>query len=159
MFTLRSPAFAHDSPIPKRYTADGEALSPPLSWTEVPEGTRSFALVVDDPDAPDPANPKRTYVHWVVYNLPASCTELPADAARHLPQGAKHGRNDAGTTGYVPPDPPIGEHRYFFKLYALDCLLDLEQPTKQRLMKAMDGHILGKAEMFGRYSKVTAEVG
>src|SRR5690606_22291703 len=90
MFTLRSPAFAHDSPIPKRYTADGEALSPPLSWTEVPEGTRSFALVVDDPDAPDPANPKRTYVHWVVYNLPASCTELPADAARHLPQGAKH---------------------------------------------------------------------
>lgn len=159
MFTLRSSAFGHDSPIPKRYTADGEELSPPLSWTEVPEGTRSFALVVDDPDAPDPANPKRTFVHWVAFNIPAHCNDLPAGASRSMPQGTRDGMNDARTTGWVGPNPPIGEHRYFFKLYALDTQLDLDRPTKDRLMKAMEGHVLGKAELMGRYSKATAEVG
>lgn len=155
---LSSPAFGHNEQIPVRFTADGEEISPPLSWTELPEGTRSLALVCEDPDAPDPANPKRTFTHWVVFNIPPDVLELDTGAADRLPKGAVHGLNDRNDTGWAGPKPPIGEHRYFFKLYALDTELDLHQPTRDRLMRAMQGHALAKAELIGRYRRVTAEV-
>lgn len=151
--TLRSPVFGQNEQIPKRFTSDGEDVSPPLEWTEVPQGTRSFVLIVDDPDAPDPSNPKTTFVHWLVYNLPANLTDLAAAASDDLPRGAKQGVNDWKQVGWGGPNPPIGEHRYFFKIYALDVTLDLDRPTKDRLLKAMDGHILGKSDLIGKYKK------
>lgn len=153
--TLRSDAFEHEQPIPTEHTCEGADISPPLSWSDPPEGTRSFALIVDDPDAPDPANPKTTYVHWVLYDIPAAARSLPAAvSAATLPAGTREGVNDWKRTGYGGPCPPIGRHRYFHKLYALDRELgDLKRPTKQQLEAAMRGHVLASAELVGTYEK------
>ncbi len=155
---LVSSAFEHSASIPKRYTCEGEDLSPPLAWTGVPAGVRSLALIVDDPDAPDPAAPKMTWVHWVLYNLPADTTHLDQGIAPSaLPAGTLQGKNDWKRTGYGGPCPPIGRHRYFHKLYALDAMLpDLKQPTKDQLLKAIQGHVLAQAELVGTYQKATA---
>jgi len=153
--SLTSPVFAHQGEIPRNYTCQGKDISPALTWKGLPEGTKSLALVVDDPDAPDPAAPKRVYVHWVLYNIPASASGLQeAVSASTLPRGTMQGKNDWDRPGYGGPCPPIGRHRYFHKLYALDTVLpDLKQPTKKELEKAMDGHVLGKAELVGTYQK------
>ena len=151
-FSLRSGAFHPLGEIPRQYTCEGTDRAPPLSWSDAPEGTKSFALIVDDPDAPDPKAPKMTYVHWVVYDLPPATTGLPE--AEPYPPGTREGKNDWKRTGYGGPCPPIGRHRYFFKLYALDALLgDLGSPTKETLEKAMGGHILEKTELIGTYEK------
>ena len=152
---LTSPNFENQKAIPKKHTCDGEDISPALQWKDAPNGTRSFALIVDDPDAPDPANPKMTYVHWVLYNIPASVSSLPEGAAaKGLPEGIGNGLNDWKRTGYGGPCPPIGTHRYFHKLYALDIVLpDLKNPTKKQLEKAMEGHILKKTELIGLYKR------
>ena len=151
-FTVSSPAFAHDAPIPRQHTCDGADTSPALEWSGAPEGTKSFALIVDDPDAPDPAAPKRTYVHWVLYDIPASAMGLPEGGA--LPPGAREGKNDWGRTGYGGPCPPIGRHRYFHKLYALDATLgDLHTPDKAALERVMAGHVLAEARLMGTYEK------
>lgn len=157
--TLYSPAFGSNAGMPRRFTCDGANVSPPLQWTELPPGTRSLAIVVEDPDAPDPAAPTHTFVHWLVYDIPAIVRELPEGAARSLPNGARHGTNDHGTQTWYGPCPPVGEHRYFFKLYALDVMLDLEHPTKERLLAAMDGHILAKSELIGRYGRTSVTAG
>jgi Raf kinase inhibitor-like YbhB/YbcL family protein len=152
-FAITSPAFAHNSEIPVDCTCEGADTSPRLEWTGAPAGTKSFALIVDDPDAPDPAAPKRVWVHWVLYNLPADANHL-AEAVKSLPEGTLEGTNDWNRTGYGGPCPPIGRHRYFFKLYALDTTLpDLNSPRKADLEKAMKGHILATAEMIGTYQK------
>jgi hypothetical protein len=152
---ITSPSFDHMEGIPRRFTCEGEDVSPELRWSGVPEGTVALALVVDDPDAPDPKAPKMTWVHWVLYDLPADATGLPeAVAAAKLPAGTRQGRNDWKRTGYGGPCPPIGRHRYFFKLYALrEKLGDLREPTKAALERAMEGKILAKAELVGTYQK------
>src|SRR5437764_2989388 len=152
---LSSRAFSEKGEIPSVYTCQGKDLSPPLSWSGVPEGTKSLALVVDDPDAPDPAAPKRTYVHWVLYDIPPSASGLDEGVtAAKLPPGTRQGTNDWNRTGYGGPCPPIGRHRYFFKLYALDTTLpDLGGPTKPMLLAAMEGHVLEQAELMGTYQK------
>jgi hypothetical protein len=152
---LESPAFTPMGDIPARYTCEGSDVAPPLVWSDVPEGTKSLALIVDDPDAPDPKAPKMTWVHWVLYNLPSSINSLPEGVkSDSLPTGTKEGLNDWQRTGYGGPCPPIGQHRYFHKLYALDTVLpDLSKPTKAKLEQAMQGHILGKAEVIGVYQK------
>ncbi|GAB4168611.1 MAG: YbhB/YbcL family Raf kinase inhibitor-like protein [Rhodocyclaceae bacterium] len=153
MLTLSSSAFTHEGEIPKKYTCDGEDVSPPLSWSGAPPGTRSFVLIVDDPDAPDPAAPKRTWVHWVLYNVPAAASALE-EGVKRLPEGTREGLNDWGRTGYGGPCPPIGRHRYFHKLYALDITLpDLGRPAKAAVEKAMAGHVLAKAERIGLYRR------
>jgi hypothetical protein len=150
---LTSTAFVHQGAIPALYTCEGKDLSPPLAWSGVPSGARSLALIVDDPDAPDPAAPKMTWVHWVLYNLPASSGGL-SEGTKTLPEGTKEGVNDWKRTGYGGPCPPIGRHRYFHKLYALDTVLpDLKQPTKTKLEAAMKGHIVGEAQLMGTYLK------
>jgi Raf kinase inhibitor-like YbhB/YbcL family protein len=155
--TITSPAFAHHGAIPVRYTCEAEDVSPALEWTGAPPGTKSFALIVDDPDAPDPAAPKRVYVHWVVYDMEPSSTGLPegvkADAE---PNGGRQGQNDNNTIGFMGPCPPIGRHRYFFKLYALDTALgdaldDIGVVTKADVERAMRGHVLAEAELIGTY--------
>ncbi|MGE0353818.1 MAG: YbhB/YbcL family Raf kinase inhibitor-like protein [Gemmatimonadales bacterium] len=153
--TITSKAFSHGGDIPARFTCDGDDLAPPLSWDGVPPGTASLALIVDDPDAPDPKAPRRTWVHWVVYDIPPAAGGLPEGAgAGTLPPGAREGKNDAGQTGYGGPCPPIGQHRYFHKLYALDITLgDLKHPSKADLEAAMQGHILAQAELIGRYRR------
>jgi Raf kinase inhibitor-like YbhB/YbcL family protein len=152
---LSSPAFVKDASIPAQYTCEGADISAPLAWSGAPPGTKSFALIVDDPDAPDPARPQRTWVHWVLYNIPATATELPENAGRQgLPAGTLQGRNDWDRTGYGGPCPPIGRHRYFHKLYALDVVLhDLGEPTKAELTQAMEGHVLEDTELVGTYQK------
>jgi Raf kinase inhibitor-like YbhB/YbcL family protein len=152
---LTSTAFSHNGAIPKIYTCQGKDISPALAWSGVPAGTKSIALVVDDPDAPDPAAPKMTWVHWVLYNIPASASGLKeAVAPAALPSGTREGTNDWKRTGYRGPCPPIGRHRYFHKLYALDTVLpDLKLPTKAALEKAMQGHVLAKVELLGTYQK------
>jgi len=152
---LQSSAFAQQGEIPSRYTCQGLDISPPLNWTGVPEGARSLVLIVDDPDAPDPAAPKMTWVHWVLYNLPPTATTLPeAVTSRELPAGTLEGLNDWKRTGYGGPCPPIGRHRYFHTLYALDVVLpDLGHPSKAQLEKAMRGHVIGHAELLGTYRK------
>ncbi|MCS6864825.1 MAG: YbhB/YbcL family Raf kinase inhibitor-like protein [Gemmataceae bacterium] len=154
-FTITSSAFPDGGEIPAVHTCEGADTSPPLAWAEAPAGTKSFALIVDDPDAPDPAKPKMTWVHWVLYNIPASVNQLPAAVTTTtLPPGTREGTNDWKRTGYGGPCPPIGRHRYFFKLYALDCELpDLHQPTKAALEKAMSGHILAQTQLMGTYQK------
>jgi len=150
---LSSPAFAHNGAIPIDNTCDGKDLSPPLSWSGRPVGTQSFVLIVDDPDAPDPAAPKMTWVHWLLYNLPADLGQLP-EGPGDLPGGTMEGLNDWKRTGYGGPCPPKGRHRYFFKLYALDCRLsDLHRPTKAKLEAAMSGHILAEATLIGTYQR------
>ncbi|MFH0343284.1 MAG: YbhB/YbcL family Raf kinase inhibitor-like protein [Chromatiales bacterium] len=153
--TIASQAFAHNGEIPPRFTCDGADRSPPLRWSGLPEGTKSLVLIVDDPDAPDPAAPKITWVHWVLYNLPPTATSLPEGvAANVLPEGTLEGLNDWKRTGYGGPCPPIGRHRYFHKLYALDVTLrDLGKPTKAQLEQAMTGHVLTQAELIGTYQK------
>ena len=142
--TLSSSAFTPNGEIPVEHTCDGGGVAPPLAWSDAPPATQSFALIVDDPDAPDPKAPKRTYVHWVAYDIPASATRIDG---QHL-----EGMNDEQERGYTPPCPPMGRHRYFFKLYALDTRLgDLGSPTKADLERAMQGHILAKAELVGTY--------
>jgi Raf kinase inhibitor-like YbhB/YbcL family protein len=152
---LSSPNFEHQGDIPKKSTCDGEDISPELRWSDAPEGTKSFAIIVDDPDAPDPAAPKMTWVHWVLYNLPASSNALGEGVTSgDLPEGALDGLNDWKRTGYGGPCPPIGKHRYFHKLYALDIVLpDLKQPTKADLEKAMEGHTLEETELVGLYQR------
>ena len=152
MLSLSSTAFADGAAIPKRHTCEGSDVAPPLAWTGAPAGTKSFALIVDDPDAPDPKAPKRTWVHWVLYDIPASATGLPEGGA--LPAGTREGKNDWGRTGYGGPCPPIGRHRYFHKLYALDAVLgDLGTPTKAALENAMKGHVLAEGRIMGTYEK------
>jgi hypothetical protein len=156
MLTLESPAFAHHGEIPRKHTCQGEDVSVPLDWSGAPPGTKSFALIVDDPDAPDPAAPRLTWVHWVLYNIPVAAAGLPEGVTpAQLPAGALEGTNDWKRTRYGGPCPPIGRHRYFHKLYALDTVLpDLGRPNKPRLEKAMRGHILGQTELVGTYQKV-----
>ena len=153
MLTINSSAFENNAPIPRKYTADGDNTSPPLAWTGAPPGTRSYALIVDDPDAPDPRAPQRTWVHWVLYDIPAETNALAADVAkRGLPAGTREGVNDWRRTGYGGPSPPVGRHRYFHKLYALEVVLeDLRHPTKARLLSAMKGHVLAEAQLIGTY--------
>jgi len=150
---LTSTAFKDGGEIPATYTCDSDDVSPPLAWSGAPASTKSFALVVDDPDAPDPRAPRMVWVHWVVYNLPASAASLD-EGARHLPHGAKTGVNDFRKTAYGGPCPPVGKHRYFFKLYALDAVLpDLGKPTKGQVEKAMSGHVLAEAQLMGTYQR------
>ncbi|HXZ96445.1 MAG TPA: YbhB/YbcL family Raf kinase inhibitor-like protein [Burkholderiales bacterium] len=151
--TLTSASFPNSGAIPRRYTCDGQDISPALAWAGLPAGTKSLALIVDDPDAPDPAAPKLTWVHWVLYNIPPGATGLPeAVSAKNLPAGTLQGLNDWKRTGYGGPCPPVGRHRYFHKLYALDRVIpDLGTPTKAALEKAMQGHILARAELIGTY--------
>ena len=154
-FKITSPAFSHDGEIPSKFTCDGTDVSPALAWSGLPEETKSLALIVDDPDAPDPAAPKMTWVHWVLYNIPPDATGLDEGVrTRDLPSGTNEGLNDWKRTGYGGPCPPIGRHRYFHKLYALDVILpDLGKTTKKDLEKAMEGHILEKAELTGTYQR------
>ncbi|MBI4466747.1 MAG: YbhB/YbcL family Raf kinase inhibitor-like protein [Acidobacteria bacterium] len=151
-FALNSPAFTHGGDIPKKFTCDGPDLSPALTWSEPPAGTESFALIVDDPDAP-----VGTWVHWVLYDLPASARELAENVPKdnELGSGARQGRNDFGRIGYGGPCPPPGPaHRYFFKLYALKAKTNLKAgASKADLEKAMKGQILAQAELMGRYKR------
>lgn len=153
--SLISPSFLPNDMIPSKYTCDGQDISAALSWSDVPDHTKSLVLIVDDPDAPDPAAPKMTWVHWVLYNIPPQANGLPENVAvNELPAGTLQGINDWKRTGYGGPCPPIGIHRYFHKLYALDTVLpDLKHPTKSELEKAMHGHIIVQTELIGRYQR------
>jgi Raf kinase inhibitor-like YbhB/YbcL family protein len=152
---LQSAVFKGGGEIPKLYTCDGKDVSPPLAWSDVPNGTKSLVLIVDDPDAPDPKAPKMTWVHWVLYNIPPDSTSLVEGVkADKLPAGTREGLNDWKRTGYGGPCPPIGRHRYFHKLYALDIVLpDLGKPTKAKVEKAMEGHIIESVELIGTYQR------
>lgn len=153
--TLTSASFLHNGLMASRHTCEGDDLSPQLAWTGMPANTQSLILIVDDPDAPDPKAPKMTWVHWVLYNIPPHAHELPEGvAAENLPAGTLQGMNDWRRTGYGGPCPPIGMHRYFHKLFALDSRLpDLGNPSKMALEKAMQGHILAEAELMGLYQR------
>ncbi len=152
---ISSPAFPHNGAIPDVHTCDGENTSPPLEWSGVPANAKSLALIVDDPDAPDPKAPTHTFVHWVLYDIDPSTTKLVA--AGGAPAGAREGVNDWKKRGYGGPCPPIGRHRYFFKLYALDAMLgDLHSPKKDAVEKAMRGHVLEQAELVGTYAHAKA---
>lgn len=155
MLTLRSTAFAHGEEIPSHFTCQGEDVAPPLYWEGVREEARSLVLIVDDPDAPDPQAPKMTWVHWVLYNIPPDTAGLPRGAGLHdLPSAAQEGLNDWKRTGYGGPCPPVGRHRYFFKLYALDTLLPaVSNLTKAEVEAAMKGHIIQSCELVGTYEK------
>ena len=150
---LSSTAFAPDGEIPIAYTCEGRDISPPLTWSDQPAATKTLALIADDPDAPDPAAPKMTWVHWVLYDIPASATGV-SEGGSQLPAGTRDGLNDWKRTGYGGPCPPIGRHRYFFKLSALDTSLSFAHPpTKQQLEQAMKGHVLAHAELVGTYAR------
>ena len=153
--TIRSSAFGDSQPIPVRYTCDGDDISPPIEWSGVPAAAKSLVLVVDDPDAPDPAAPKRTWVHWVVFNIhPTVAGFVEGAGGGDLPPGTVEGVNDWKKAGYGGPCPPVGRHRYVFKLYALDCMLaDVHRPTKADVERAMQGHVLARAEMVGTYRR------
>lgn len=153
MFSLKSKAFKSGDEIPVRYTCQGDNISPPLSWTDIPDGTKSLALIVEDPDAPDPAAPERTWVHWVLYNIPPSVTELP-EGVMQLPEGALEGINDWERNGYGGPCPPIGRHRYFHILYALDSTIrELDYPDRQQLWQVIADNVLAEAQLVGTYQK------
>jgi Raf kinase inhibitor-like YbhB/YbcL family protein len=154
-FTLSSPAFAAECEIPRVYTCEGRNVAPPLTFAGAPPGARSLALVVHDPDVPDPRQPRRIWVHWVLYNLPPKTVALPeAMTAVTLPAGAREGTNDWHQTGYGGPCPPVGRHRYVLTLYALDVVLpDLQRPTRAALLAAMEGHILAETRLIGTYEK------
>jgi Raf kinase inhibitor-like YbhB/YbcL family protein len=154
--TIKSTAFNHNEPIPQKHTGDGADVSPALSWSDVPEGAKELALIMDDPDAPTP----QPWVHWVIYKLPPTLTELPEAIAETktlaVPEGALHGKNSWGTIGYRGPAPPRGHgvHHYHFKLYALDTELDLQpELTKEQLLRKMEGHILAEGELIGTYQR------
>lgn len=153
--SIMSPAFMPGREIPQRHTCDGLNSSPPLIWLGVPPGTKSLALVVDDPDAPDPAAPQMTWVHWLLYNIPPATTGLAEGGTeKSLPAGTLQGLNDWHRTSYGGPCPPTGMHRYFFKLYALDRTLpDLKKPAKAVLEKAMQDHILDHSSIVGMYQR------
>ena len=153
--SLKSSAFTHQNAIPKEFTCDGSNVSPALIWSGVPQKARSLALIVDDPDVPAPFLPFKTWVHWLLYNIPPTVKELPQHISpQDLPKGTLQGKNDWKETGYNGPCPPFGRHRYFFKLYALDTVLpDLNQPDKAELEQAMKGHIIGQAELIGTYKR------
>jgi Raf kinase inhibitor-like YbhB/YbcL family protein len=153
--TLQSRAFDDGHAIPTQYTCEGADVSPPLTWAGVPDQTRSLVLIVDDPDAPDPKAPKMTWVHWVLYDLPPDVSGLAAGVpAAQLPSGTREGVNDWRRTGYRGPCPPVGRHRYFHKLYALDTRLEgLSKPTKTQLEAAMRGHVIAQAVLVGTYQK------
>jgi len=149
--TITSAAFTEGGMIPKEYTCDGRDISPPLAWTGAPEGTRSLAIICDDPDAP-----VGTWVHWVLFSIPVTAAELPKSIPgdKLLENGARHGINDFGKFGYGGPCPPGGTHRYYFKIYALDTDLTQEPGiTKVELLKAMEGHILAEGQLMGRYAR------
>ena len=152
---LTSLAFEHNGPIPARYTCDDKDISPPLEWSGLSTQAKSFVLIVDDPDAPDPSAPKMTWVHWILYNIPANVTTLAENiAVKNLPAGTREGKNDWQRTGYGGPCPPVGRHRYFHKLYSLDVEFpDLGQPTKAELEHAMKGHIIEQVELIGTYER------
>lgn len=150
---ITSAAFTDGGEIPAKYTCEGKDLSPALAFSGIPAGAKSLVLIVDDPDAPDPKAPKLTWVHWVLFDLPPDTTGLPESVAT-LPAGTKEGVNDWKRTGWGGPCPPIGRHRYFFKLYALDTKLEgLKNPTKPQVLMAMEGHVLAEAQMIGTYQK------
>ena len=155
MLTLKSTSFDQGNAIPVKYTCEGQDISPPLIWQGVPDSARSLVLIVDDPDAPDPAAPKMTWVHWVLYNIPVDADGLIENlASLALPPGTEQGVNDWQKFGYGGPCPPIGRHRYFFKLYALDTVLkSIYKPTKAHIEAVMNGHIITVAELVGSYEK------
>jgi Raf kinase inhibitor-like YbhB/YbcL family protein len=152
---LTSAVFNQGSEIPTRFTCEGEDLAPPLSWSDIPANAKSLVLIVDDPDAPDPAAPRMTWVHWVLYNIPPAAASL-GEGAEQLPAGTNEGLNDWDRTSYGGPCPPVGRHRYFHKLYALDTVLpDMGQASKATLEQAMKPHIIARAELVGTYQKRT----
>jgi Raf kinase inhibitor-like YbhB/YbcL family protein len=155
--SITSVAFRPDGAIPKRYTCDADDLSPPLAWSGLPPGTQSLVLIVEDPDAPDPEAPKTIWVHWVLYNVPSTTTSLGEDAARRgLPPGTLTGRNDWGRAEYGGPCPPVGRHRYFHRLFALNAVLpDLHGPKKSALESAMRHYVLAESALVGTYAKAT----
>jgi len=155
-FNLSSSVFEASASVPTKYTCEGANISPPLAWSGAPASTRSFALIVEDPDAPDPAKPTRVVSHWVVYDIPASATSLSENASRKgMPAGSAQGRNEGNKQVYMGPCPPIGRHRYFFKLVALDTTLTgLRNPKKADLENAIHGHVVGNAELIGTYQKI-----
>jgi Raf kinase inhibitor-like YbhB/YbcL family protein len=150
-----SPSFQPGGAIPRKFTCEGDDVSPELRWSGLPDGTGSLVLIVDDPDVPDPANPRRTWVHWVLYDIPPNTNGLlEGVSVQQLPPGTRQGQNDWKRSGYGGPCPPIGRHRYFHRLYALDAQLgDLGAATKADVSKAMQGHVLGEAELIGTYEK------
>lgn len=150
---IQSPAFANQGWIPEKYTQEGEDFSPQLLISDVPSEAQSLVLICLDPDAPDPKAPVRVFTHWILYNLPVTIAEIPEGAKLpDLGDGVKEGLNDRGQSGYIGPKPPIGAHRYFFKLYALNCRLNFkEPPTRNQVFNAMDGNIVAMAEVMGRY--------
>jgi Raf kinase inhibitor-like YbhB/YbcL family protein len=152
--TLTSAAFKQGGQIPSKYTCEGDDVSPPLAWDGVPAGTKSLVLIIDDPDAPDPKAPQLVWVHWVLYDIPADAKGLPENASKAgLPQGSALGLNDFKKTAYGGPCPPIGRHRYFHKLYALDTTLELSKASKPEIELAMKSHVLADAELIGTYQK------
>ena len=157
--TLTSSAYSSSGDIPARYTCEGADISPPLSWNSVPDGTRSLVLIIDDPDAPDPAAPKLVWVHWVLFNITPERTTLSEDASSgNLPPGAKQGLNDWQNIGYGGPCPPIGRHRYYHRLYALDTRLSFSSPpTRDEVDAAMAGHVLSEGTLMGTYEKSAAD--
>jgi Raf kinase inhibitor-like YbhB/YbcL family protein len=160
---IYSRQFAYAGHIPQKYTCEGEDISPPLIWEAIPADARTLALIMEDPDAPDPENPERTWSHWVVHNIPAKVCFLPdkepgcglpeGASGKDMPEGAVEGYNDWERTGYGGPCPPVGLHRYYFRLYALDTELPSEPMTREQLLEAMEGHIIDKAELMGVYRK------
>jgi Raf kinase inhibitor-like YbhB/YbcL family protein len=152
---LASPSFDNESAIPVRHTCEGDDVSPALEWTGAPRDAKSFVLIVDDPDAPDPAAPKRVWTHWVLYDMPETAGGLDEDVSPDdLPDGTREGLNDWDRTGWGGPCPPIGRHRYFHRLYALNAMLgDLGRPTKKDVEQAMEGHVLEMAQLMGTYEK------
>ena len=147
-----------NAPSPEA-ACEGDDIAPALSWSDVPDRIQSLALIVDDPDAPDPAAPTMTWVHWVLFDIPPGATEIP-EGSRPLPEGCRDGLNDWHRTGYGGPCPPVGRHRYFFKPYALDMqLAGLQRPTKAELERAMQGHVLAQAQLVGTYQKHKGGVG
>lgn len=160
-FKLSSPAFDDGGDIPAMHTCDGENISPPLTWSGIPDGAKTLALIVEDPDAPDPAAPKRVFTHWVLYNIPAQDGGIDAGASTgKLPPGAREGLNDWNKPGFGGPCPPIGKHRYFHRLYALDISLDgLDNPVKGDLKQAMEGHVIEVAELVGLYQRPASAQG
>lgn len=148
---VSSSAFAANGDIPTEYTCEGDGDSPPLQWGDAPKGTQSFVVIVDDPDAPDPAKPELVYLHWLVYDIPASAHSLAADA---LPDGARQGKNQERNAEWTPPCPPTGRHRYFHRVYALDTMLgDLDEPDRATLEAAMKDHVLATGQTVGTYAK------
>jgi Raf kinase inhibitor-like YbhB/YbcL family protein len=152
-FAITSTSYQDGTEVPQKFTCQGGDASPQLAWSGLPAGTKSVAIIVDDPDAPDPAKPERTWVHWVIYDIPATTQSFP-EGLGAPPTGARMGKNDWGKTTWGGPCPPIGRHRYFHKVFALDVVLgDLKEPTKAQLEAAMKGHILGQAQLVATYQK------